>query len=602
MFRVMRSPCPARTAGVLATPALLLAGAAAACFFLFCIAASPATVRAQAPSPGGNLLGDNGGFEKIAGTEDNLWDGVNSEGILAVPTYSAQVVTDRAGYGSLAMPPSVAFADLNGDGKPDLLVAGPNGYFYYYQNRGTPTEPRFTNAEIVPIYLSKTFHPREKHFQRSAWDSDRFCPRIALADWSHHGMLDLLVGNYMGEVFFIPNVGSGGRAAFRQPTTLESVRVPTDEKGRLWGNLLSPVAYDWNGNGKLDLLLGEGTYSANAVRLLANSGGSTPQFTGSKPAYLAYGDGREQLIPAVVDYNGDGKPDLLVSDRSREIGVYLNTGEARATTELARSATITFGGNSKLPGFSAPCVADFNGDGLFDIILGLDNGHIGVALNTGTKEQPAFGPIRELKGEDRLGRNFKRPVGWNIQTHSQYGNALGYFSVVNAQDDPASAPPEGANCLKAGYWPAANDVFPMGSEGMPGAVRQFELAHPHLTLETNKNYTLSFKVKNTGMEKLHYGFYSLYDDYIGAVKQEVDDRNRKRRVGQHVVEFVEIGADFTGSGNWSTVTKTINVKYKNPDLQSIKTMSGEFGLEFWSRNASDVIYFDDFQLVEQKSH
>ena len=86
------------------------------------------------------------------------------------------------------------------------------------------------------------------------------------------------------------------------------------------------------------------------------------------------------------------------------------------------------------------------------------------------------------------------------------------------------------------------------------------------------------------------------------MKQEVDDRNQKHRVGQHVVEFVDIGADFSGNDdNWSTITKTLNVRYKNPDLQSYKQMTGNLEIDFWSRSSSDVAYFDDFQLADTKS-
>ena len=58
------------------------------------------------------------------------------------------------------------------------------------------------------------------------------------------------------------------------------------------------------------------------------------------------------------------------------------------------------------------CAADYNGDGLFDLILGLPNGHIAVSLNTGTKTEPKFGPPQDIKGEDRLKREIHSPDGW----------------------------------------------------------------------------------------------------------------------------------------------------------------------------------------------
>ena len=98
-----------------------------------------------------NLL-SNGGFEDGTHTVDNLWDGVDSDGYLAVFRFSAQVVTDRGTIGALAMPPSVALVDLNGDGKPDLLTADPTGYFRFYPNHGTATAPRLRTRSCYRFF------------------------------------------------------------------------------------------------------------------------------------------------------------------------------------------------------------------------------------------------------------------------------------------------------------------------------------------------------------------------------------------------------------------------------------------------------------------
>ena len=573
----------------------------AALTLLVPLAALPRPLAAQqAPAKPVNLLGDNGGFEHST-VQDNLWDGVNGDGSLAGFTYSAPVVTDKGNFSGLSMPPSVAFADLNGDGKPDLLTADPTGFFRYYQNVGTATAPRFTNAEIIPIFVSSCVKPRDLDYHgNGGTDEMRFCPRIALADWRHKGLLDLMVGNYYGELLFLPNTGNARQPQYHGSGDIDKLRVPTNDQGRYWANLLSPVGYDWTGHGRLDLLTGEGTYSSNAIHLLENvGGGDTPKFSSapSKHIHLAYGDGREQLIPTVVDYDGDGKPDLIVADRSGEVGVYLNTG--KPGEELNRSSTITFGSTSKLPGLCSVCAADYNGDGLFDLIIGLPNGHLAVALNTGTKTEPKFGPPQDIKGEDRLKREVHSPDGWVANLWTINGNALGYVNVVTAQSDPNSNPPEGTSCLKMGYWPTAQQVFPMPADGIPGTPKHITLIHKGLTLDIGKHYRLTFKAKGAATEKLRWEVRGSFHGLPMAAKVERDERGgAKRGTGGLVEEDEQYGQDFSAGGNWSAVQGDFTPRWKNPGLASEKTMAATLYVEFYATNLTGDLYVDDFVLSE----
>ncbi len=391
-----------------------------------------------------NLFGNNPGFEESVPTE-NDWDGVDGDGFLRVRPFNADVVSE-SGFRRTALPPAVGWGDLNGDGKPDLLVADGNGYFYYYENRGaTPQEPKFTSAEVLPIFLST--NPR-RNASGTGWDARfavaRAAPRFALADWRRTGLLDLLVGNFQGELFFLPNTGSARAPVFRQPRPVESARLKLGARDLLPLNLLAPAAADWSGRGRLDLLLGEGTYSANAVRLLENvgGGGGTPQFREERMAYLVYGDGRELLSPAVLDFDGDGRPDVLVADRTGRVTAHLQPpGGAKPGDDLPAGTPVTFGGSDRLPGCVTLCAADFNADGLVDLLFGLPNGRVAVSLNSGARGQPKFGPWQELRGEKRFPGYrvppYKRGESeWKTDTALPLGNALGFIAVVGAADDP----------------------------------------------------------------------------------------------------------------------------------------------------------------------
>jgi hypothetical protein len=606
------------------SPGWLRAGPRRRASLLFlCWAALPALaspLRAAPPAPADNLFKNNPGFESTPLPADNLWDGVNSDGTLAGFGYSAHVVTENGGFNGLAMPPSVAFVDLNGDGRPDLITADPTGVFRFYPNSGTPTAPKFTSAEIIPLYVSMTQSPDVRTFGFNDYythDGSRFCPKFALADWRHTGLLDLLIGNYYGEVFFVPNTGTAKRPLFQlgggadmndlvreknfappkhPPTSAERARISTNDQGRYWCNLLSPVAQDWTGHGKLDLICGEGTYSANAIHLLENVGTDTPKFSSTHHTIIAYGDGREQLLATVADLNGDGQPDLIVADRSGQVGLYLSTAKPAPGVELERTSTLTFGGASKLPGLCSLYAADYNGDGLIDLIIGLPSGHLAVSLNTGTKTQPSFGPIQEIKGVDRLGRNILSPPGWACETSTYYGNVLSYFTVVNAQDDPASKPPEGARCLKAGYWPSPGETFPMPAEGIPGTLKHFMLEYKGLTLDVNKHYHVSFQAMGSGVERLRWEFQATFNGY----PDPVGDKNARGGVENgsgHLLEVDHFGSGFSVGSNWAEVQGEITPKYRSDAMRDRKTMEGTFVLEFWAQNLSSVLYLDDFRLT-----
>ena len=599
-------------------------------------------VAAQAPDQKGpaNFIA-NGGFERFTRTE-NLWDGVNSQGFLAGSTGSAYAVTNGGNVDALPMPVSVRAADLNGDGLMDIMTCDPVGYLRVYFNSGTPTEPKFTNSEMVPVYYARF------NWNDSSIRTIRNNYKMALSDLNKSGANDLILGNYGGEVFIVRNAGSQTQPDWRQPKNIDETLVPTNKKNELWANLLAPEMHDFDRDGKPDLLLGEGSYSANTIHLLLNEGGiGFPKFSENNRYYLAYGDGREQLVPAVIDYNGDGNPDLIVGDRTGKVSVYLSNGPWKKGAELQYASEISFG-TSRITGAVAPAAADFNGDGLFDIIVGRTNGRIAMSLNTGTKEQPKFGPLNDIKGTDVWNQDTTRNVvDWTADFGSTKGNLYGYTTVVNAEEDPEmKAPPEGKYAFKAAYFPALNKIIryntpllipPTTTGYLAGRAKPNEFLSPfgewqpfnaeragvntdtnmviiRKTLDNTKlrpgvTYTLRFKHRGRGVRKAAWAFY--YGGYAEGKEATITKKGDRGAASVHrdlIRDYITNTADFASSGNWTSVSKSMNFKFeKRKELNEPEKFQGVSGpsykalLEIRATLApgDGAFYLDEVELVEQ---
>jgi hypothetical protein len=137
------------------------------------------------------------------------------------------------------------------------------------------------------------------------------------------------------------------------------------------------VAADFNGDGRPDLAVTD--TSANSVSVLLNTtpaGSATVRF--APPQTFAVGNVPFGVVAA--DFNGDGRPDLaVVNNGSNTVSVLLNTTAAGATTpSFAAQQTFAVGANPL--GVAA---ADVNGDGRPDLAVANEGGgSVSVLLDT----------------------------------------------------------------------------------------------------------------------------------------------------------------------------------------------------------------------------
>ena len=115
--------------------------------------------------------------------KDNPWSGVNGAGLITVIPGSQPAVDNEGKTLNTTFAPSVAVGDLNGDGLPDLVIADPKGYFWFFPNSGTLTVPKFTFGEIMPVWLGSASNEADY----GEGGCDNVIPRLQLVDANGDG-------------------------------------------------------------------------------------------------------------------------------------------------------------------------------------------------------------------------------------------------------------------------------------------------------------------------------------------------------------------------------------------------------------------------------
>ena len=144
---------------------------------------------------------------------------------------------------------STVFAtDWDGDEDLDLLIGGIGGQVKLVRNEGSADDPKFNAENSVAIDLGKN--------KGKKGDSGPVA-----ADWDNDGKVDLVVAFGDGSVYWYPNEGSVEKAKLAPGQQLvEASEFGFDfskyEPG-MWGSRVKVCVTDWNGDGQLDLLLGD---------------------------------------------------------------------------------------------------------------------------------------------------------------------------------------------------------------------------------------------------------------------------------------------------------------------------------------------------------
>ncbi len=430
----------------------------------------------------------------------NPWGGVDGSGTFQVWPGTQLAIDDAGKVDKKSFSPSVAVGDLNGDGLPDLVIADPRGFFWYYPNSGKPKAPVFTHGEVIPVWVGG-------ETVMGKYLKEDIVPRIQLIDYDGDGKLDLVIGNYLGQLFFVHNTGSPTEPHFSTVPNRTGITIDTHTQNLLWCNYLVPFLYDWSGKGRLDLIMGDGTYSANSIYLFTNQGGNIrPVFIEKYRQKIIPGMGREHLTPQVVDWNNDGKPDIITGERQGYIDLYLNQATGKGTPPVFDQNNpqhIQFGSVDKIGLFTTVCAADLNNDHLFDLIVASADGRIAYSYNIGTPGDPKFGPLFPLKGTYTFPKIYL-PAVWRIDKYRPYGVPYGLLECTNAKLEPGFTPPPNTKLTGAAKYSVVEthptyfkDVYVPDSNGTQDDTSAIAYTGT-FSVQTNTRYTLSLWVRSVG--------------------------------------------------------------------------------------------------------
>lgn len=386
------------------------------------------------------------------------WKGTGMDGDRRRFTYQGKLIEASGGEPlrpllAASRAPTFRVVDWDGDGLPDLVVGirlvdyasplqikPPGGWSWehayagktwlggdslgalvFHKNVGTRERPKFTLG--IPFRIGQD--------QRLALYYDAVSPEVL--DFDGDGLLDILVCTFDRLVLY-RNVGSR-----MKPRLADGIRLKVGGEEMLPFQRLTLVLANWKKDDRNNLLFCSDQLMFHVQNTSNNLEPSYkvsgPILTINPPLVVD-----AEAIPHVCDWNGDGKPDMLVGcedgfityfenvSQIKPAGLHFRHGRLLQMGKQPARVVSDFGMTGRLEGlwgYANPITVDWDGDGDLDILTGSTDPSIDFFENLGSRTEPRLGPAIKITVDDKV-----LPHDWRSRPTADDWNGDGLIDLM----------------------------------------------------------------------------------------------------------------------------------------------------------------------------